>query len=96
MHTPETKTDLKTLLAQQAQLDKQIAEQRSAEKAAVLADVRKTIADFGLTVDELFSSAKMRKKAAIKFKDPVSGATWSGRGRTPKWFNAANPEKFAV
>ena len=26
-----------------------------------------------------------KRKVAPKFKDPQSGATWSGRGLTPKW-----------
>ena len=26
-----------------------------------------------------------KRKVAAKYKDPQSGATWSGRGLTPKW-----------
>jgi DNA-binding protein H-NS len=29
-----------------------------------------------------------RATVAAKFRDPVSGATWSGRGRTPVWLAA--------
>ena len=28
---------------------------------------------------------RVKRKVAPKFKDPQSGATWSGRGLTPKW-----------
>ena len=28
---------------------------------------------------------KVRKPVAPKYRDPESGATWSGRGRTPRW-----------
>jgi DNA-binding protein H-NS len=28
------------------------------------------------------------RKAAAKFRDPDSGATWAGRGATPRWLRA--------
>ena len=31
------------------------------------------------------ASKTARKPVAPKFRDPESGATWSGRGRTPRW-----------
>jgi hypothetical protein len=35
--------------------------------------------------------------AAVKYRDPKSGATWSGHGRTPKWIaSAKNRDKFLV
>lgn len=40
-----------------------------------------------------------RRKASPKFQDPVSGATWSGRGKTPKWISSArgkSKEDFAI
>ncbi|NBC20176.1 MAG: H-NS histone family protein [Alphaproteobacteria bacterium] len=40
-------------------------------------------------------------KAPAKFKDPVSGKTWSGRGRTPVWLRereekGEDREKFRI
>ncbi|WP_087865327.1 H-NS histone family protein [Comamonas thiooxydans] len=96
MSTPESKSNLQSLLEQQAQLNKQIEEQRRAEKVAVIAEVRKTVADFGLTAEDVFAAGKPRKKAAVKYKDPVSGATWSGRGRNPKWFDPSKADAYAV
>lgn len=42
-----------------------------------------------------------RGKAPIKFRDPVSGHTWSGRGRTPVWLrdleaDGRSRDEFAV
>lgn len=31
------------------------------------------------------STVRRRRKADIKFRDPKTGATWTGRGRTPIW-----------
>lgn len=33
--------------------------------------------------------ADKRKKVAVKYADPATGSTWTGRGRPPKWFAAA-------
>ena len=32
---------------------------------------------------------RVKKPVAAKFKDPQSGKTWSGRGRTPGWLSEA-------
>lgn len=41
------------------------------------------------------------RKVAPKYRDPVSGATWTGRGRSPKWVTEAlaqgkSKESFAI
>ena len=47
----------------------------------------------GFTIEELFGShgrKKPRRKAAPKYRNPANhGDTWSGRGKRPRWFNAA-------
>ena len=35
-----------------------------------------------------------RAKVAPKFQDPVTGATWTGRGKCPKWFDAETAIKL--
>ena len=42
-----------------------------------------------------------KRKVAPKYKDPQSGATWSGRGLTPKWLaekekSGAKREEFLI
>ncbi|WP_229202386.1 H-NS histone family protein [Pseudoduganella aquatica] len=39
-------------------------------------------------------SAKTTNPVAAKYKDPVSGATWTGRGRAPLWLNGQDKQKF--
>jgi DNA-binding protein H-NS len=46
----------------------------------------------GLTFADVFpaASAKRRSKVAPKYRNPADPSqTWSGRGRQPRWFNAA-------
>ncbi|MEX3629732.1 MAG: H-NS histone family protein [Burkholderia sp.] len=38
-----------------------------------------------------------RSSPAAKYRHPDTGATWSGRGRQPKWIaQASDPELFRV
>lgn len=38
------------------------------------------------------------KKGTVqaKYRDPDSGATWTGRGRAPRWLNGREKEKFLI
>ena len=90
------------LLAQREQLQQQIAglnsqidQARQAERLAVVAMVKEKIAEFDLTPQELFISKrpkvlvkKPRGKVAIKYRDPATGSTWTGRGIKPRWLAA--------
>jgi DNA-binding protein H-NS len=47
----------------------------------------------GFTIEELFGGRgirKVRRPAKAKYRNPADHAqTWSGRGKRPRWFNAA-------
>jgi DNA-binding protein H-NS len=34
--------------------------------------------------------------ASVRYRDPASGATWSGRGRAPKWIAGKDRSAFVV
>lgn len=38
------------------------------------------------------------KKGTVqaKYRDPDSGATWTGRGRAPRWLNGGDKQKFLI
>lgn len=61
---------------------------RLAEKTEVLDKVRSLIVEYGLQPSDFgFKQSRARGKGTVaaKYRDPASGATWSGRGRTPGW-----------
>lgn len=63
---------------------------RQAEIAAVIEDVRAKIKAYNLTARDLGLSAsdagRIQRAAVIaKYRDPVSGKTWTGRGVHPNW-----------
>jgi DNA-binding protein H-NS len=85
-----------------AQLRKQADELRNHERAGIIDDVRKKIAEYGLTAADLKLSGRAApastgkrnvsaapSKAAAKYRSD-SGETWSGgRGRKPRWVTEA-------
>ncbi|HKR40439.1 MAG TPA: H-NS histone family protein [Paraburkholderia sp.] len=91
----------KELKAQMAELEEQAAAARSAEFEAVVADIRAKVAEYGITERDIFGRGRRRPRRAAagvlppKYRDPKTGATWSGRGRPPDWIkNAKNRDRF--
>ena len=91
---------LPSLLAQKVELDKQITKAKAEEKAAVLAHIRSAMEQYEITAEELTAAPKrgrkpgstdsgVRKPVAPKYQDPVSGATWTGRGKKPLFIREA-------
>ena len=90
-------TSLQELLAQKEALEQKIAQIKKAERADALQNARSLIDTFDLTVDELFGKQKSIGKAvAVKYHNPETGETWTGRGRAPRWLDGKNREDFAV
>lgn len=88
--------DLKSLNHNQlAELIKK-AEQRKLEVAKervviVREKIHALLKSEGLTLEEVLGGkGKTRRPAAAKYRNPADHAqTWSGRGKRPRWFNAA-------
>ncbi|CAJ0806301.1 MULTISPECIES: H-NS family nucleoid-associated regulatory protein [Ralstonia] len=91
----------KELLAQKAKLEEQLESARVKELQTVIEQVRQVVAEYGLTAEDLgLASRRGRvaaKKATVapKYRDPKTGATWSGRGRAPAWIGK-NRDKFLI
>ena len=80
---------LTELIAQKQAIENQIAEVVKTERKEAISTVKTLMVQFRITADELTKNVKPTKKVAPKWKDPVSGKEWTGRGRTPLWFNEA-------
>ncbi|MBV7542709.1 H-NS family nucleoid-associated regulatory protein [Acidovorax sp. sic0104] len=89
-------TTLKDLLAQRAQLDAAISEARQEASEEALRTVQALVAEFGFTAQQVFPWKPIVKKAAKKYRDEKSGATWTGRGRAPAWIAGKNREDFLI
>jgi len=87
---------LSELLAQKAALEKQIIDAQREERAAAIAQVKTLMTQYGLTLADIGARSVAGNKRTssgaklpAKFRDPGTGATWSGRGLKPKWLEAA-------
>ncbi len=78
------------LQEQIAELQKQAEDARRQEVATVVAGIKAKIAEFGITAEDLGYATKGKGRgkastAAAKYRDPVSGKQWNGKGRKPGW-----------
>ncbi|CAB3770182.1 DNA-binding protein [Burkholderia sp. MSh2] len=76
---------------------------RTQELASAIKEIQRLIAEFDLRPEDLFSRPKLRPRpvkrrgpAAIKYRDPESGAQWSGRGREPRWIAGRERDQFLI
>ena len=42
------------------------------------------------------ASSVVRRTATAKYRDPVTGQTWSGRGRQPRWMKNKDTDDFLI
>jgi DNA-binding protein H-NS len=88
---------LQELLAQKADIERQISDARRQERSDAIAKVRALMAEQGLTAADLVAkttasgrtSSTSGRKVAAKYRDPETGQTWTGRGLKPKWLASA-------
>lgn len=82
-------------------LREKLAEQKNNERAKAIAAAEELIKLYQLTAGDLGLSGKnatsikgpcavsdKRTTVAPKYQDPISGKTWTGRGKTPAWLAA--------
>ncbi|WP_080436568.1 H-NS histone family protein [Burkholderia ubonensis] len=76
---------------------------RKNEVQRVIEEIRKVIAELDLKPEDLFAdiqrkSRRVRRRAPAlaKYRDPASGAVWSGRGRAPRWIAGQDRESFLI
>lgn len=80
-----------------AELQKKAEEARRAELTGAIAQIKSLMAHFNLSIKDLkLKDGKVSrapgKAVAAKYRDPITGETWSGRGRSPAWVIKAKAE----
>ena len=81
------------ILSQIEELKRKAEGVRQQEMAGAIAEIKRLMSQFGITVEDLGSGpsraatakSKSRGMVAAKYRDPASGKTWTGRGRRPGW-----------
>jgi DNA-binding protein H-NS len=101
MPTNKKSRSLEEIEAEILRLQEEARAIREAEIAEVVDNVKRAIAQYGLTAEDLGltlrqAAGKGKKKAvagrkmpaAVKYRDEA-GNSWSGRGKRPAWFREA-------
>ncbi|AOJ85011.1 DNA-binding protein [Burkholderia savannae] len=91
----------KELLAQLDDLKHQAKTARAVELPDVLVELRRKIDEYGLTQKDLFPPRLGRPKKEDllpkpRYRDPETGATWTGRGRAPAWITGQDRDPFLI
>lgn len=90
------------LKARAEALAQKAEEARLAELDGIITKIREQIAEYGITPEQLFgrrraNGSSPRTPIAPKYRDPKTGATWSGRGKAPQWIaGAKNRDRFLI
>ena len=89
--------DYKGRLGKIVKIDREINYLRAARKEEVAKYIEKLICEFDIDLRDIekhVATSCKRKKASPKYFDPISGATWSGRGKRPRWLIDRDPNDF--
>lgn len=98
-------SDLKELLARRQQLETQLEAAFKEERLNVLDEIVRKMKLHRITFDEIRgpiaqaqqSAQAAKTKAPAKYRDPVSGSEWSGRGKPPNWIkDEPDRSKFLI
>ena len=91
----------KELIEQRAALDLQIGQARERELDDAIAQVKALIANYDLTPKDVFPKNSGKRategsRVQPKYRNPVTGDTWTGRGKAPKWIKNAERQQFLI
>jgi DNA-binding protein H-NS len=92
-------SEYQNLLARKAELEAQIAQAQAEAKAKAVTEARALIQEHGLTAADVFPAKGKKPKGSVgapKYRDPATGATWTGRGKPPNWINGKDRAPFLI
>jgi len=97
----DKKRTISEIEAEIKRLQAEIVTRKANAKTEIRAEIEKMLSDAGVSILDIYPDLNKNKKKAGSskskgkskgasdvmplYKDPVSGITWSGRGRSPKW-----------
>ena len=86
------------LIRQRDLLDQKIKEIRETEKVNAIETVKKLIEEHQLKAEDIFSkkNSPVGKKVPAKYLNPLTGETWTGRGKAPVWIAGKERDSFLI
>ncbi|KFJ10147.1 H-NS histone family protein [Delftia acidovorans] len=85
------------LLAQRDALDARIATEFNRLRQDSIDTVKQLCTMYSISAADVFSAAKPKANVGQpKYRDPATGATWTGRGKPPNWINGKDRAPFLI
>ncbi|PCE30338.1 H-NS histone family protein [Burkholderia ubonensis] len=86
------------LLAQRDALEAQINAVKGEARITALAEVKRMVREFDIAEREIYGAERVRqrRRPQAKYRDPETGATWTGRGRAPAWISGKDRDAFVI
>ena len=92
-------TSYREMQAELERLHQESERTRRIEKGKALEKIRALIAEYDLQPGELGIVPPRPEGATAsppRYRDPLTGATWTGRGRVPRWLVDKDREQFLI
>ena len=93
-------TTYRELLAAKTELEGRIEQMRKHEVERVIDDIKRQMTEFSISLSDLGEAKRSRHTTVSRhlprYRDSVSGATWSGRGRPLGWFRKAEKDRYLI
>lgn len=89
----------KELLVQREALEKHIESVRKAEIADALHKIKSLIDALNLTRQDILPLIRKKREIRVsypKYRNPLTGQTWNGRGKPPNWTRDSERSKFEI
>ncbi|MDO9227279.1 MAG: H-NS histone family protein [Pseudomonadota bacterium] len=87
-------------MAQIDGLKRQAEDARKQEISGAIAEIKRIMTEYSIDPSDLFPTRGGKVKRAgsgiVKYRDPVSGSGWSGRGRRPGWVAALEAQGKSI
>ena len=94
------KLSLRELTELSAKVQAAIEPAKRREKEVVLEEIKTIAQSHGLSVHDILGRPTRGRQPMprdiVKYRHPTTGATWSGRGRPPRWIEGQEKDKFAI
>jgi DNA-binding protein H-NS len=91
---------LKELLARREPLQQELEQARPLETERALREIVAKMRKYKITLQEVVGTKAHTRMVSpadnAKYRDPATGATWSGRGRVPQWIADKNRDDFLI
>lgn len=84
------------LIKQRDALNEQIKEAKAVEKKQAIKTIKTIAKAFDIDLSKIGKKQIAKNPLSPKYRDPVTGDTWAGRGKTPLWLKDKDRTEYEL